>query len=352
MLGAVIGVGAQLLGGRQARKAQRRAEAENRRAVAEQNRLNEEANARQNQWNADQVTLAFDRSSQAAETAFLRNKMAIAEQNAYNDPSQVRARAEAAGFNPLSFVGAGVGQQAGAAQMIAPGAAAAQGAPVSYAASMVTADNFGSAISNAGLLLADGVNAAAQEKALSTKLAQENAELRKAFNSATLRPEVPGIYGTVQPVTVPKNPSGRTTSTIDGGTFDTVKDWFTAASAYGNRVYEEAPVKSLALLADVELPNGEKFPVPHDGDEIMGIEKFPALAGGYAVKKAIEWGGGLKNWTDSKGWTPDGPLWEYLPPLQYLPNRYQPGWYGSEAQKKYQRGYNKSFWDSFRPTGF
>ena len=38
-------------------------------------------------------------------------RKAIAAQNDYNDPLNIRARAERAGFNPLLFVGPGVGNQ-------------------------------------------------------------------------------------------------------------------------------------------------------------------------------------------------------------------------------------------------
>lgn len=258
MLGSVIGAVGSLVGGRKARKAQRRADEENWRRQQEMNRLNAEAvekqNAfnvaqveKQNKFNSQEAIQAFRRSMQAANVAFQRNKLAISEQNAYNSPAAIRARAESSGFNPLSFVGAGVGQQAGAAQMLAPSAqaaqgGAAQGGAASYAASMVSADNFGSAISNAGLLLADGVNAAAQEKAVSTQLAQQNAELRKALNSATLRPEVPGVFGTVQPVTVPKlGPSND--AMIDGGQFAQIKPALQAASLAGDVPVEHKWIK-------------------------------------------------------------------------------------------------------------
>lgn len=106
-------------------------------------------------------------------------KKAIAAQNAYNHPVQVRARAEEAGFNPLLFVGPGVGQQ------------------TAYARDMM-----GSAIADASMLVADDLARRQEQKGLVAQLEQQNAELRKAFNNATLRPEVAGVYGMVQPVVI------------------------------------------------------------------------------------------------------------------------------------------------------
>lgn len=96
-------------------------------------------------------------------------RRAIAEQNAYNHPSAIRARAEEAGFNPLLFIGPGVGQQMTVAQPV-----------------------MGQAIANAGLAMAQGISQHAETQAYAEKLEQQNAELRKALDSATLRPDVPG----------------------------------------------------------------------------------------------------------------------------------------------------------------
>lgn len=119
---------------------------------------------------------------------------AIAAQNAYNAPKAIRARAEEGGFNPLLFVGPGVGLQTATA------------APV-----------MGQAIANAGLAVADGLTAMGQQQAYASALEEQNAELRKAVERATLRPEVAGIYGVAQPVTVGAAPStARTTVQLDG----------------------------------------------------------------------------------------------------------------------------------------
>lgn len=53
----------------------------------------------------------------------------------------------------------------------------------------------GQAIANAGLALADGITNSAQAKAYREALEEQNKELRKELDSATLRPAVAGIYG-------------------------------------------------------------------------------------------------------------------------------------------------------------
>lgn len=99
-------------------------------------------------------------------------RKAIAAQNEYNNPSNVRRRAEDAGFNPLLFVGPGVGQQ------VATGGS-----------------NFmGSAVANAGLALADGMDKAKMMEIERSKLAMDRQRLDALLNNATIRPKVAGIY--------------------------------------------------------------------------------------------------------------------------------------------------------------
>lgn len=119
-------------------------------------------------------------------------RRAIAAQNAYNDPSAIRARAEAAGFNPLLFVGPGVGTQTALAQPV-----------------------MGQAIANAGLALSSGISDWEQAKAEQTALAQQNAELRKALETATLRPKVAGVWPS-GPVYTPKAPAGIDATVVTG----------------------------------------------------------------------------------------------------------------------------------------
>lgn len=98
-------------------------------------------------------------------------KKAIAAQNAYNDPAQIRARAEAAGFNPLLFVGPGVGNQ-----MTTGGA-----------------NYMGSAIADAGMQIADQMSKN-RELARLEKLSAENKKLAEKVQNLTIRPKVGGVY--------------------------------------------------------------------------------------------------------------------------------------------------------------
>lgn len=94
-------------------------------------------------------------------------------QNEYNSPVQVRARAEQAGFNPLLFVGPGVGQQA------APEASG----------------HMGAAIADSSMMIANAMTGKAEEKARVDNLELQNEKLRKEINNMTLRPKTAGIYG-------------------------------------------------------------------------------------------------------------------------------------------------------------
>lgn len=98
-------------------------------------------------------------------------RKAINAQNAYNHPSAIRARAEEAGFNPLLFIGPGVGQQ-----------------------TAVGGSNFmGSAIADAGMMLADKLAKRQDLRKLDAYKAQNQA-LQKQVNQMTLRPKVGGLY--------------------------------------------------------------------------------------------------------------------------------------------------------------
>lgn len=117
---------------------------------------------------------------------------AIAAQNAYNSPSAIRARAEEAGFNPLLFVGPGVGTQTALAQPV-----------------------MGQAIANAGLAIANGVSEWEEQRAQATALEKQNAELRKALETATIRPKVAGVWPSGV-VAVPQTPAGIDQTVMTG----------------------------------------------------------------------------------------------------------------------------------------
>jgi hypothetical protein len=99
-------------------------------------------------------------------------RKAIKAQNAYNDPRAVRARAEAAGFNPLLFIGPGVGQQ-----------------------TTTGGTNFmGAGIASAGLAIADGIDRKKMLDIERQKVAQDQRRLDALIEKQTLRPKVGGVY--------------------------------------------------------------------------------------------------------------------------------------------------------------
>lgn len=97
---------------------------------------------------------------------------AQAQQNAYNAPDKIRERAEKGGFNPLLFVGPGVGNQA------APRASG----------------HMGNAIANAGLAMADGMDRNKQLQIERDRLEMDQKKLTALLEQNTIRPKSGGIY--------------------------------------------------------------------------------------------------------------------------------------------------------------
>lgn len=114
-------------------------------------------------------------------------KKAIAAQNEYNNPTNIRKRAEEAGFNPLSFIGPGVGLQ-----------------------TTTGGSNYmGSAIADAGMAFADSMAKKAELGKLD-ELQQANAKLAAKVQALTLRPKVAGIYAQRQSTpTIPAAVGGK-----------------------------------------------------------------------------------------------------------------------------------------------
>lgn len=99
-------------------------------------------------------------------------KKATARQNEYNDPSNVRQRAEDAGFNPLLFVGPGVGNQAAPYQ----------------------SGHMGAAVADASMMAANMISGQAENKARVQNLQLQNEKLQKEINQMTIRPATAGLY--------------------------------------------------------------------------------------------------------------------------------------------------------------
>lgn len=149
------------------------------------------------------------------------NKKNTAAQNFYNSPAQIRKRAEAAGFNPLAFVGPGVGLQNAPAQ-----------------------DMMGSAVAAAASEFANGLWAAKEYDGALAEAEKQNAELRKHLTEATLRPRVGGWLET----------ANISTPAVTGG-INTIKPTEAGMPAsYGMTTPENNPVKFQEL--PVRVRNG------------------------------------------------------------------------------------------------
>lgn len=98
------------------------------------------------------------------------------EEREYNKPTNIRARAEEAGFNPLLFIGPGVGNAA------------------SGGISGGSANYMGQAIADAGMLIAEGMRNKSAETKRINDLEAQNKELQKKLVQQTIRPPMGGIY--------------------------------------------------------------------------------------------------------------------------------------------------------------
>jgi hypothetical protein len=161
--------------------------------------------------------------------AFQRQQ--IAEMNAYNDPAQIRSRAEAAGFNPLLFIGPGVGQQ-------------------SAVASAVSSGNFmGSALADAGMQIADQMSKN-RELARLEKLSAENKKLAEKVQNLTIRPKMGGVYAQREATASLRAATGRTNAS---GT----------ALSFGD-LSSRSPLASVPVGADDGVRTGVQLAVTKD----------------------------------------------------------------------------------------
>lgn len=239
----------------------------------------------------------------------------IAEQNEYNNPTNIRKRAEDAGFNPLSFIGPGVGLQTQTAQ--------------------VNSGNYmGAAIADAGMAVADAMSKRADLGKLN-KLEQANAKLASKVQSLTLRPKVAGVYAQRQstPTIAAAVGGGNVGSGKTGASDPAVAGSVSGAVSGGLAVVASAsggvgpslrplpdsyPVDPRRLVDHKKVPSSSGFVVvdnpyiPYpvyipslDGDETVGPDYFtvPVAA---ALSGAMPFGRWLRNKTDAMGWTTDG----------------------------------------------
>lgn len=259
MLPALIGAGASLLGGILGNRAQKKVNNQN---------------------------IAFQRENNALQQNLVR------EQNAYNDPAALRKRAEKAGFNPLLFVGPGVGQQMGVANTSAP---------------QIAASNYmGAAVADAGMMIADQMSKN-RELARLEKLSAENKKLAEKVQNLTIRPKVGGVYAQREAYNANNRPANSTDGVrlSGGGGADSAgpdglrpipsSDWIDP-----RREVEVKPVPSGSGIMKVENRFGTMYFPTIDGDEPLDVLDIPSFAlaapqFGYAGGQYLSYGGGRES---------------------------------------------------------
>ena len=214
---------------------------------------------------------------------------------------QIRDKAEAAGFNPLTALAMAPGQ-------------------------VVQSQNFmGSAIADAGLSLADGMVAKHREDGALAKLAEENDKLREKVQNMTLRPKVGGVYA--QREGIPSisqavgGANGQTAGSVSGTVNASGRGSGGVGSAAGSHTALGDLIDPSRAVDPVKITSDPgvgiisnrwlgEFPVPLVNGEIPDILQYPTIAGSFlgyhGSRAALAIGGALRNKTDSLGWTTDG----------------------------------------------
>lgn len=188
------------------------------------------------------------------------------------DYAKIRRKAEAAGFNPLTALTSAPGQ-------------------------VVQSQNYmGSAIADAGLLLADGMAKKAEQEGEVSKLREQNQKLAEKLQQATLRPRIGGIYAATE-----STPSLRQAL---GG-----KNAGTAKSASVASVLGDVPVPdpfldrgspAFAFGSLLEAPPGFTSPSTME-DEVVGDNElltwpygalWGSAAAGFNLHKAFNYARG------------------------------------------------------------
>jgi len=211
LLGSIVGAAGSVVGGLLGNKAQKAANAANVQMARDANQMNWDMFHKSNDINrqffddgnaftASQTQNALNFAREEAIRAEGVSAQGIAAQNAYNDPAAQRARAEAAGFNPLGLV-SGIPQTSSVGGIAASGTAGQSvgGGAAGYAAPIAgridPVNSMSSAIANASQVFGEGISAEMAEQSDNTKLRQANADLAKKLGEKTLRPKVGGVFG-------------------------------------------------------------------------------------------------------------------------------------------------------------
>lgn len=250
-LGALIGAGGSLLGGLL-------------------------GNNNQNKINAQQI--AFSREQ-------MQQQRAWALEDQREQFTRLRSSAEQAGFNPLTVLGA-----APMSGMVNPVAAGG--------VSLSSNNYMGQAIAESSLMLADAFakTRAAQTTRTVEDLNRQRDILQRKLTDATLRPKIPGVFGTgANPLPQPQG-GGNAQSAVpsvssvsaggvsNGGAVDGNARPLTDASPVdARREIDSTKVVSDAGFAMVDNPNIAPFPVPAYNGEILDLGQTMVLAGSYSV---------------------------------------------------------------------
>jgi hypothetical protein len=195
-------------------------------------------------------------------------KKAIAAQNAYNDPAQIRARAENAGFNPLLFIGPGVGNQ------------------------MVTGGSnyMGSAIADAGMQIADQMSKN-RELARLEKLSAENKKLAEKVQNLTIRPKVGGVYAQREAYNANSNTVLPQQRPFNGpaDVSDGLRPLAEQLAIDTRREVDNSPITTSSGFMVVDNPAmGRIYSPTLDGDEPLQWYDYPTLGINYLGSRAFE----------------------------------------------------------------
>lgn len=200
-----------------------------------------------------------------------------------------RLAAEKYGFNPLTLLG--VSSAVGPSE---------------------SANYLGSAIADAGLILADGYAKREDKLGKLSQLQQENIKLRKKVQDATLRPVVGGIYAQRHMTPSLRQSLGVPDAVRPAVLDDTVSpsagepdgvvsvaDLRPLPTSYGydaRRETDHAPTKSHSGFLTIDNPRFYPVHVPTgDGDEPLGIDEIPTYLASALGSGAYALGRGLGN---------------------------------------------------------
>lgn len=194
------------------------------------------------------------------------------------DYQQIRNKAEAAGFNPLT------------ALTSAPG-------------SVVASQNYmGSAIADAGIILADGLAKRGEKVGELQRLKEENEKLVQKVQQATIRPKVGGIYAGNHVTPTLKAAVGGSNGQASSSGLAGPDGSGVRGSGVNRplreidpvdprRAVDNIPVNSSSGVMVVDNPHAPRFYVPSlDGDEPLDILELPVVAGSMGASYLWDYG--------------------------------------------------------------